>query len=792
MITRSITSSITSSITNGVTVNTGGLPYPTQGRLQHVLYGTGYADDEVSGKPVLQSKIYATAADDPLPITVNVPCVKGNGTNNAIDCGSTPMVPATDDFTLEVEYYVTTLARTYQIVSQYILGQNGRFYLGQSGTNTWNVFVGPSINAFSGVAVTLGWHNLKLTRVGTTFELFVDGVSAGTWTEADSIEQTGNLLLARTSSGSDYNGALAEISDGRIAYLKCTNDTTATVTREYKFQEGAGTTVHNVQANANHATITGTQTNVWSTTCDTVKCHCVEYGGRLQSSAFIPALTDGSGLAANGETSPILVNTLSPNATLVRDPFTEAALSHLPEADATFESTGLYGEVSKALTYEAALTGGDLTLAQTYTADYARRNATAVPIVSGDTSVLSTLWTAADSACQLVGIIGDSQETNPGGHGTVFVPWMNAYSWYGKGVPSKTHLLRPNSERDFYTSCSVVDFTGTHPNYADDTVFEIHAQNGTTYGFLAAMHPLSDLADFTGGVTQLQELANAETWFSWTTLKAEIYMVGNAAGPDETRVIYKPQNSATNSYFVTTRNTWETNDELTALSLTSIGDTTWATITTPQLTDVEGFNRPAVFIQGWNGSAVTVGACCGGMRYFDDDRDEGIVFDAYSTGGQDADGWDTDVSGCHKQLNAYGPYSYWMICFGTNDANAVDDDQFKLDMQTVINDLRNGNFTDSDAAIILVADPTQKIQSAFTQTDYDNFLKFAEVAVELAAENLNVVAINHTRQMINAGYDPDTIDTSELTAIDGVHPNGLSQKKRAELIWNTLEQYGSV
>jgi hypothetical protein len=111
--------------------------------------------------------------------------------------------------------------------------------------------------------------------------------------------------LVGTETINSYTGtATPSISAGRI---DATGGTLGHVVIDdgtnYPLTEGDGRTVYDVSTGGNHGTIVnGTLQDIWANRTDAVRDHCIEYGGRMEATVFVPGLLDGTN-AANG--SPI-------------------------------------------------------------------------------------------------------------------------------------------------------------------------------------------------------------------------------------------------------------------------------------------------------------------------------------------------------------------------------------------------------------------------------------------------------------------------------------------------------
>lgn len=394
------------------------------------------------------------------------------------------------------------------------------------------------------------------------------------------------------------------------------------------------------------------------------------------------------------------------------------------------------------------------------------------PYVFGDQSILRGLVHNAFDRCQRVAVLGDSQEAAPGGVGRVFIHRLATNAFYVVGPPSETHLCFPLSNaNNAWTRTSSVEFQGTTYSITQLPESSVRDQNGSTYGFLSLLNPR---ADATGGMTQASHLVDRELWMDFETLVADYYLFGNPAGPDQIRIKNIPNTDAAASYFDTLIQTI-TED----LSLSGVSG--WVEYTTPPLT--AGDPYPQLILQGWNGSAVTNGLICGGMRFRDASRDSGLMFQSFGDGGNDVGEWFSTYDGSYAQFNAYGDWSAIMLCFGANDSASIDAASFKILTQNAINTLRGSNWQQGEVPIILVSDSDRTVGGSYTAPMQLELAAYPAKLRELAEENEGVVFIDMFKLLNDRGFDPAT-GTS-----DGVHLTDEWALKRADLLWNQIVKF---
>jgi hypothetical protein len=155
---------------------------------------------------------------------------KGNAANtagNAVSTGLTDVLPATGDFSVFVTAFFPA---DYQGGGRLLFSNNnsqaGRIDFGVNGTptvpNQLTFFLGGSPAnmsiAFTDSTVTPSlfngaWHEVGVTRTGTTFQLYVDGVAVGASGTGSVAISTGTLyrIGRRTAFSGFFNNAISEV-----------------------------------------------------------------------------------------------------------------------------------------------------------------------------------------------------------------------------------------------------------------------------------------------------------------------------------------------------------------------------------------------------------------------------------------------------------------------------------------------------------------------------------------------------------------------------------------------------
>lgn len=142
----------------------------------------------------------------------------GNGDYLSI-ANSTDFDFGTGDFTIEMWVYLESVSGNHHLVGRYngnatspiAIYQNASniaFYSSSNGSS-WDIVSGLSFGTFS----TGTWYHLVVTRNGTTFRTFKDGVLANSTTSSGTLHaNSGAVTFGANNSGAEgYNGYLDEI-----------------------------------------------------------------------------------------------------------------------------------------------------------------------------------------------------------------------------------------------------------------------------------------------------------------------------------------------------------------------------------------------------------------------------------------------------------------------------------------------------------------------------------------------------------------------------------------------------
>jgi hypothetical protein len=139
-----------------------------------------------------------------------------DGTGDALLL-DTPILPATDDWTVEMWVYPTSIGAVDYFFSQYSAGSSGRTTMYMNGSGQVGLFIngGPSFTS-TGTLSSSTWQHIAWVRNGSSFKIYIDGTEDGSGTGSPSIQQSQNSVVgAQDSSGS--NGFIGNIDEVRVS-----------------------------------------------------------------------------------------------------------------------------------------------------------------------------------------------------------------------------------------------------------------------------------------------------------------------------------------------------------------------------------------------------------------------------------------------------------------------------------------------------------------------------------------------------------------------------------------------
>ena len=176
---------------------------------------TTFIDDKGSGRSAVGLSAIGNAQVDTAQSKFGGASALFDGTGDAVKCG-TPLLPATDDWTVEMWVYPTSIVALDYFFAQYTSGSAGRstFYHTNSGNVGLFINGGPSITT-TGTISTSSWQHIAWVRNGSSFKIYINGTEEASATGSPSIQQINSVVGAQDSVGS--NGFIGNIDEVRIS-----------------------------------------------------------------------------------------------------------------------------------------------------------------------------------------------------------------------------------------------------------------------------------------------------------------------------------------------------------------------------------------------------------------------------------------------------------------------------------------------------------------------------------------------------------------------------------------------
>lgn len=286
----------------------------------------------------------------PYPITVETPCLTGDGSAVHVNFGIA-LIPASADFELSFWYYHTTNDTNIRaVISQRgssaptgfctiaaNQGAAGAAVAGSLMFVAYNIMSSHTNGVmFVGSALTENtWHEITLTRSGNALTGTCQPVNGSLVSVSGTL--SGNYFTGNQSSLLISQASPGHYADGRITDLRIT---TGGVTTYFPLQDGPGSS--NTNRNVayyksdgtygviSNAIVNGTVANIWANRCPYVEDHSIKYGGRLGAGGqFILGVPD-TALCADGNSKTLLPGKFTnPYSRLNFNPYTAAELNSL-------------------------------------------------------------------------------------------------------------------------------------------------------------------------------------------------------------------------------------------------------------------------------------------------------------------------------------------------------------------------------------------------------------------------------------------------------------------------------
>lgn len=361
------------------------------------------------------------------------------------------------------------------------------------------------------------------------------------------------------------------------------------------------------------------------------------------------------------------------------------------------------------------------------------------------------LWQVAHTQTVRIAMLGDSQETSPGGQGSVYVPRLNYEMWrrfgnvpetplvgcspYGSGSPYADWLLRGASTSPGPSATRLAS-NQILPNMtptAHSTLNGASNISGESYGQLTLLE--QDAIDVDPGAA----IPSTTSYFNTSgVVKARIFA---ATGASSGEIAYwaRPSDSNVPSYYnpVTTTGTLTLGLESSGFGVLS-GDTA--------ALDYGGKHYLAIEVAGTDDTKLTDIL---GLRFFNETHPEGVIVNSFSAGGYQAASFLTNHGSAGDIFRALD-FQAVILHYGANDSAAgLSAQDFETQIESVIALVRSW-VGDPGLPVILIADVYRDGLTAAQASEYDQYVG-AELAI--AQADSNVMVINARRLMDNIGWN---------------------------------------
>ncbi len=395
-------------------------------------------------------------------------------------------------------------------------------------------------------------------------------------------------------------------------------------------------------------------------------------------------------------------------------------------------------------------------------------------------ALFSGLWAQAKTRTVRIALLGDSQETSPGGKGDVYVPRLQYEAWkryqnvpetvvagyhsYGGGAPFGDWLLRgaAASPGASPTRIPAEQLLPSIPAAAHAAPAGPQSVNGQWYGQLMVLE--SDARS----LNPRAEVPTTNSYFcTYGSVRAEIFA---ATHPQSGDILYK----ARPSDLVPSYSATATIEETAPLSLAN------ATFIVKSFTTVPlPFNGKRHLQLELLGSMTSVLTDIIGARFKSDQCPHGLVIQDLSAGGLSTKEFLSTYRGAGLLFRAMG-FDAAVLHFGANDiGEGATAEMFRTDTERLIARIRSwaGN---PDFPIILMSDPYRKGLDPMMESEY---AYYPGALRAIAAADPHVLVVNSRRLMDERGWKADHPDRLAELLADDVHytPRGAIDLAQAEM-----------
>ncbi len=393
--------------------------------------------------------------------------------------------------------------------------------------------------------------------------------------------------------------------------------------------------------------------------------------------------------------------------------------------------------------------------------------------------LFENLWQSAQAQTVRIAILGDSQETNPGGEGVDYIPRLDYEMWtrfgnvpetpiegcssYGGGAPYADWLLRgacaaPGPSPSRLAANQIL------PNVqplAYSTLNGATNINGEYYGELTLLEQNAIDLDPAAAIPSTVNYFNTAG-----VVKAEIFAATN---PSSGEIAYwaQPVDSNIPDYYAPISTSGVLTLGLQSPNFAVLSGSTAAL-------SYGGNAYMALQVAGTDDTALTDII---GVRFFNETYPQGVVFDTFSHGGYQASSFLNAAGNAGAMFQAMN-FQAVILHYGANDSgNGVSAQDFQTNIESVMALVRSW-IGDPNFPVILIADVYRTGLSPTQQAQFDQYVG-AQLAI--AQSDSHVMVINSRRLMENLGWSGSSGQSSTFLK-DGVHytPYGAKVLAAAE------------
>jgi hypothetical protein len=398
-----------------------------------------------------------------------------------------------------------------------------------------------------------------------------------------------------------------------------------------------------------------------------------------------------------------------------------------------------------------------------------------------DQSRFSKLWAQAKVGVVRVAVLGDSQETSPGGKGYVYIPRLNYEAWrrfgnvpesfvagyssYGGGAPWGEWLLRGAAAAPGASPTRILP-ERLLPNIsvaAHSTATGNRNVNGQWYGQLIVLHQ-----DAASVAPEALVSTGTDYFCTGGPVRAEIF-AATYPGSGDVHYIARPIDTNTSNYYATP------SAEGTSTMGLNTADYAIKSVTTPPL-PYAGHRYLQLELLGSADAALTDII---GVRFKSDICPQGMVFQGFAAEGYTTEDFLTRHLDAGALFRALGFHAA-VLHLGANDAGrATTAETYKSQTEQLIAMLRSWT-GDPSFPIVLMSDPYRTGLLPTMQQELNRFVG-AHFAIALA--DPNVLVINSRRLMDDRGWNETRPDRIAEVLLDDVHytPQGAIELSTAEI-----------